>query len=191
MKITQFFLCYSFCWMIAGCYGPPKDRVQISDTYLNKEGKNYKTILIVYSGTSIDRIMLDNLSEELVIKLEKKGIGVFTDFLSDEKSRNSKYIAGLANQRKVDAVLEIIPLDAAKIGEYYRMHPGFETRTSKAGQRYSLLLFDLASQEKPVWGARLNIYISIDRSYPYSNIANKIIDRLKQNGIWSEVPTSN
>lgn len=191
MTSAQFFLCLSFCWMVAGCYGPPKDRVQISDTYLNKEEKNYKTILIVYSGTSIDRIMLDNLSEELVIKLEKKGIGVFREFLSDEKSRTSKYIAGLANQRKVDAVLEVMPLDGAKIGEYYRMHPGFETRSAKVGQRYSLLLFDLASQEKPVWGARLNIYITIDKAYPYSNIANKIIDRLKQNAIWSETAASN
>ncbi len=184
MKINHLIFCFSL--MIAGCYGPPRDKVLISDTYINKEEKNYKSLLLVYAGTAVDRIMLDNLSDELTSKLEKKGVVVFREFLSDEKSRTGKYVAGLANERKVDAVLEIIPLDGAKIGEYYRLHPGFETRKAKANQRYSLLLYDLASQDKPVWGSRLNVYITIDRSNPYSNIANKIIDRLQQNAIWRD-----
>ncbi len=171
---------------MAGCLGPPRDKVLISDTYINKVEKNYKTLLLVYAGTAVDRIMLDNLSYELTKKLEKKGIVVFNEFLSDEKNRTGKYVAGLANERKVDAVLEIVPLDGAKIGEYYTYHPGFETRKAKANQRYSLLLYDLESQDKPVWGSRLNVYITIDKSKPYSNIANKIIDRLQENAIWRD-----
>ena len=184
MKLNRLFFCFSL--ILAGCSGPPQDRVLISDTYLNKEEKNYKSLLLVYAGTAIDRIMLDNLSEELKVKLEKKGVVVFNEFLSDQKSRTGKYVAGLANERNVDAVLEIIPLGGATVGEYYRSHPGFETRQAKANQRYSLLLYDIVSQEKPVWGCRLNLYITIDRANPYSTIAAKIIERLQQNAIWSD-----
>jgi hypothetical protein len=184
MKINRLF--FVFCLTAAGCFGPPRDKVIISDTYINKEEKNYKSLLLVYAGTAVDRIMLDNLGDELTSKLEKKGVAVFKEFLSNESNRTGKYVAGLANERKVDAVLEIIPLDGAKVGEYYRLHPGFETRKAKANQRYSLLLYDLASQDKPVWGSRLNVYITINRSNPYANIANKIIDRLQENAIWRD-----
>lgn len=65
-----FFL--SVVCMATGCFSPPPDKAMLSDTYLNKQPKEYKSVLLVFTGTAVDRTILENLGVELTKKLKKE-----------------------------------------------------------------------------------------------------------------------
>lgn len=166
-----------------GCVTPLPDNVILSDTYLNKQAKDYKSVLLVYTGTAVDRTILENLGDELARKLKKKNIVVTSEYLSDEKSNVTKQHLGLINKMQVEAVMVFTPLNGAKIREYYGGVQGLEARQAKTNQRYDIRLYDNAENEKPVWGARLNLHITIDRKKAYSRIADKIVLHMYENAI--------
>jgi hypothetical protein len=75
------------------------------------------------------------------------------------------------------------PLNGAKVKEYYGGIQGLETRQAKTSQRYDIRLYDEDENEKPVWGARLYLHITIDSKRRYSKIADKIVLHLYENAI--------
>jgi hypothetical protein len=172
-----FFL--SVICMATSCFSPPPDKAMLNDTYLNKQSKDYNSVLLVFTGTAVDRTILENLGGELAKKLKKKNIAVTSEYFSDNIKKNNRLIS----EMKVDAVMVFTPLNGAKIKEYYGGVQGLETRQAKTSQRYDIRLYDEDENEKPVWGARLYLHITIDSKRRYSKIADKIVLHLYENAI--------
>lgn len=179
-SIYSVFFLSLLCFAVS-CFSPPSDKAMLSDTYLNKQLKDYKSVLLVFTGTAVDRTILENLGLELTKKLKKKNIVVTTEYFSDENSKTTNHLLRVINKKQADAVMVFTPLNGAKVKEYYGGIQGLETRQAKTSQRYDIRLYD--EDEKPVWGARLNIHITIDSKRPYSKIADKILLHMYENAI--------
>lgn len=167
--------------LATSCVSP--DKAMLSDTYLNKQPKEYKSVLLVFTGTAVDRTILENLGVELTKKFKKKNIVVTSEYFSDEKSKTTSHLLGLVSKMQADAVMVFTPLNGAKVNEYYGGVQGLETRQAKTSQRYDIRLYDDAKKMNPVWGGRLNLYITIDSKKPYSKIADKIVLHMYENAI--------
>lgn len=181
MRIIYSVFFFNVLCFTVSCFSPPPDKAMLSDTYLNKQLKDYKSLLLVFTGTAVDRTILENLGVELTKKLKKKNIVVTTEYFGDENSKTTNHLLRLINKMQADAVIVFTPLNGAKIKEYYGGIEGLETRQAKTSQRYDIRLYD--ESEKPVWGARLNIHITIDSKRPYSKIADKIVLHMYENAI--------
>lgn len=164
-----------------GCFSPPLDKAILSDTYLNKQEKDYKSVLLVFTGTAVDRTILENLGEAMTKKLQKKNIAVASEYFNGENSKTTSYLLSLISKKQADAIIVFVPLNGAKIKEYYGGIQGLETRQAKTSQRYDIRLYD--EDENPVWGARLNLHITIDNRKPYSKIADKILLHMYENAV--------
>ena len=171
-----------------GCYMPEPltNKIQVYDIHSNKEEKDYPSVLIVHAGYSIDRIVMENIADELKKKLEKVNVKVSSDFLADDTSRTGFYIAKLANENQVHAILMIVPLQRGVYTDANDVSMGFSRRSAIIRQRYALRMFDLGSQEKPIWEGRINASVEINKKYSYSEIVNEIIKRFKANLIWRD-----
>lgn len=170
--------------LLIGCFGPPSDKTRLNVFRYNTEPKSYQSVLIAYSGTSVDRVMLENTANELMRKLTKLNVVVHSRFFSEEGSSSLKSVVQVAKEMAAESILVITPMKTARMAEYYSYHPGFENRQAKAAQIASLELYDWASFEKPVWGARFNIYVTIDNRRSYRRMASKIMYSLQTNAIW-------
>ena len=177
-------LLFFFCLLLFGCVITSSDRANLNVSHYNTEVKNYHSVLIVYSGTSVDRVIFDNVANELMNKFQKLNVVVYNRFVTDAAIISAKNLTGLAKEVGAEAVFSIVPMKTARVAEYYSYHPGFETRKAKAGQIASLELYDVKDFQKPVWGARFNIYVTVDHNRSYKKMASRIIASLQQNAVW-------
>lgn len=182
-------LLFLFCILFFGCVIVSSDRTNLNVSHYNTEVKKYHSVLIAYSGTSVDRVIFDNVASELMNKLQKLNVVVYNRFVADAANISAKNLTVLAKEVGAEAVFAIVPMKTARVAEYYSYHPGFETRKAKAGQIASLELYDVNDSQKPVWGARCNIYVTVDHKPSYKKIASKIISSLQQNAIWQNRKT--
>ena len=174
-----FFLTVFFCAI--SCYSPPHKIEMLNDAYLNKQPKDYKSLLLVFTGTAVDRTILENLGVEMTKKLKKKNIVVTAEYFGGETSKASSHLLQLISKKQADALILFTPLNGAVIKEYYGGLRDLETRQITTRQRYDIRLYDI--DEKPVWGARLNLHIYVDSRKHYSKIADKIILHMYENAL--------
>ena len=166
----------------------------LKETQIDTVNKEFKSILILGSGSTATRIFLDNLSEVLIKKLKSEKIKSVYYYLNKASDTLSETFIAIS-KNDYDAILIFNPEDTAIfksiskvnknhislptiIGNYTAISPTTSITTSYH-QSFNLNLYSHDDKSKALWEANLVVDFSMSGLSNYQNISNKIYWRLK------------
>ena len=158
--------------------------------------QRFQSILILGAGSTVTRVFLDRLSEELIKKLNSEKINSEYYYLGKDIDTLSETFISIT-KKDYDAILIFNPDDTARFkstskerrnvitlpstGVEYTLIGKTTSIKTSYHQSFNLNLYSYEDKSKSLWEANLIVDFNMGRLSNYQKISNKIYWRLKAN----------
>lgn len=147
------------------------------------------SILIIGSGASLPRLFLENVSGEMIKKLNSQQVSASYIYLGKNNSdANNEY--EMINKKGFKAVLFISPVDTSHIltlvknqNYYYNSKIFIKVPSYKTSfkQKFSIRLFKSNSNYEKFWIATLNVESDPSKKYASRVVVKKVLENFSEN----------
>lgn len=154
--------------------------VRIEDVKKNTLAKDYHKILILGAGTSVVRLVLEKLYENLSVGLLTKKIETDYCFLGNDKEEVNKKYKEILRKKDFDACLVFIQNNPSLINETYIFRE-LPRAYARLNQSIAIGLFESNDASNSVWEAIMEINFVLTHDKNYKTISTQIIKEMKDN----------
>lgn len=169
-------------------------KITLVETVTNYKTTSLKKILMIGAGSIETRFFLDQLAIKLKKDLAKEKVQLDYNYLG-KINRDSKIDINKTIDKNYEATIVFSPIDTSKMIEISNSYPSIDSAPFGSGyalkktvsksmiylQRFNISIYD--NNLINLWGALLNIGVSLNEDKIYSNISKKIIGQIKLNNL--------
>lgn len=160
--------------------GPSSNYVTIADVKKNNIPRSYRKILIFGAGTSLVRLVIDKLDEQLAPALKNKKIESSYHFLGSDKDEATEKSEQILKIEKCDAIMVFMQASDSYINETTFIE-GLPLRDIRGNQTVAVQLFDVNDKDHAIWEAIIDMNFTLTSDKSYKKISDLILKTMQEN----------